>query len=128
MQDLYHQQHTYKARNSPDTLRRGRVEAVSPTGLRALKHVARFSSFLPLGLQIAQSRYYLQTLDPKVGTICILGVLGFLHASMSMASERNASVSTSTSRLWGTSTQMGILWYIRMGSLVVLFWDYLIGF
>ena len=29
-----------------------------------------------LGLQIAQSRYYLQTLDPKVGTICILGALG----------------------------------------------------
>ena len=31
---------------------------------------------LTLGLQIAQSRYYLQTLDPKVGTICILGALG----------------------------------------------------
>ena len=29
-----------------------------------------------LGLQIAQSRYYLQTLDPKVGTTCILGALG----------------------------------------------------
>ena len=31
-----------------------------------------------LGLQIAQSRYYLQTLDPKVGTFCILGALGFV--------------------------------------------------
>ena len=29
-----------------------------------------------LGLQKAQSRYYLQTLDTKVGTICILGALG----------------------------------------------------
>ena len=29
-----------------------------------------------LWLQIAQSRYYLQTLDPKVGTVCILGALG----------------------------------------------------
>ena len=29
-----------------------------------------------VGLQIAQSRYNLQTLDPKVGTICILGALG----------------------------------------------------
>ena len=29
-----------------------------------------------LTLQIAQSRYCLQTLDPKVGTVCILGVLG----------------------------------------------------
>ena len=34
---------------------------------------------LSLRLQIAQSRYYLQTLDTKVGTICILGALGFLH-------------------------------------------------
>ena len=25
---------------------------------------------------MAQSRYYLQTFDPKVGTICILGALG----------------------------------------------------
>ena len=33
---------------------------------------------LSLGLQIVQSRYYLQTLDPKVGTICILGALGFV--------------------------------------------------
>ena len=31
-----------------------------------------------LGLQIAQSRYYVQTLDPKVGTVCILGALGEL--------------------------------------------------
>ena len=31
---------------------------------------------IALRLQIAQSRYHLQTLDPKVGTICILGVLG----------------------------------------------------
>ena len=31
-----------------------------------------------LGLQIAQGRYCLQTLDPKVGTICILGALGNL--------------------------------------------------
>ena len=29
-----------------------------------------------LGLQIAQSRYCLQTLEPKVGNICILGALG----------------------------------------------------
>ena len=29
-----------------------------------------------LRLQIAQSRYHFQTSDPKVGTICILGVLG----------------------------------------------------
>ena len=29
-----------------------------------------------LGLQIAQSLYYLQTLDPKVGTIRIPGALG----------------------------------------------------
>ena len=29
-----------------------------------------------LGLQIAQSRYYIQTLGVKVGTICILGALG----------------------------------------------------
>ena len=34
-------------------------------------------SFIPLGLQMAQSRYYLQTFDPKVGTICILGALGY---------------------------------------------------
>ena len=34
------------------------------------------ASSLSLGLQIAQSRYYLQTLDPKAGTICILGALG----------------------------------------------------
>ena len=32
---------------------------------------------ISLGLQIAQSRYYLQTLDPEVGTICILGALGY---------------------------------------------------
>ena len=32
--------------------------------------------FVTLGLQIAQSRYYLKTLDPKVGTICVLGALG----------------------------------------------------
>ena len=31
---------------------------------------------ISLGLQIAHSRYYLQTLDPKVGNICILGALG----------------------------------------------------
>ena len=35
-----------------------------------------FEPKLTLGLQIAQSRYHLQTLDPKVGTICILGALG----------------------------------------------------
>ena len=29
-----------------------------------------------LVLQIAQSRSYLETLGPKVGTICILGALG----------------------------------------------------
>ena len=35
---------------------------------------------LSLGLQIAQSRSYLQTLHPKVGTIFILGALGYsLH-------------------------------------------------
>ena len=34
------------------------------------------SQSLTLGLQKAQSRYYLQTFDPKVGTICILGALG----------------------------------------------------
>ena len=33
---------------------------------------------ITLGLQMAQSRYYLQTFDPKVGTICILGALGLL--------------------------------------------------
>ena len=32
---------------------------------------------LSLGLQRAQSRYYLQTVDPKVGTLCILGALGY---------------------------------------------------
>ena len=32
---------------------------------------------ISLGLQVAQSRYYLQTLDPKVGTICILEALGY---------------------------------------------------
>ena len=32
---------------------------------------------ISLALQIAQSRYYLQTLDTKVGTICILGALGY---------------------------------------------------
>ena len=35
-----------------------------------------FQAIATLGLQIAQSMYYLQTLDPKVGTICILGALG----------------------------------------------------
>ena len=35
-----------------------------------------------LGLQIAQSRYYSQTLDPKVGTICILGALGVWNAEL----------------------------------------------
>ena len=29
-----------------------------------------------LGLQIAQTRYYLLTLEPKVGHVCILGALG----------------------------------------------------
>ena len=36
----------------------------------------RFWSFITLGLQIAQSRYYIQTLSPKVGAICILRALG----------------------------------------------------
>ena len=31
---------------------------------------------MSLRLQVAQSRYYLQTLDPKVGAICIRGALG----------------------------------------------------
>ena len=44
--------------------------------MRQVVSANTFSVF-PLGLQIAQSRYYLQTLDPKVGTTCILGALGF---------------------------------------------------
>ena len=47
--------------------------------LPALQQPACTSDLLgigSLGLQIAQSRYHLRTLDPKVGTICILGALG----------------------------------------------------
>ena len=33
---------------------------------------------LPLGIQIAQCRSYLQTLGPNVGIICIHGSLGFM--------------------------------------------------
>ena len=33
---------------------------------------------LSLGLQIAQSKSYLETSGPKVGTICILGALGYV--------------------------------------------------
>ena len=31
---------------------------------------------------MAQSRYHLKTLDPKVGTICVLGALGEVHAEL----------------------------------------------
>ena len=36
-----------------------------------------------LGILIAQCRYYLQTLGPNVGIICILGSLGYLLQSSS---------------------------------------------
>ena len=31
---------------------------------------------------MAQSRYYLQTFDPEVGTICILGALGHVYMEL----------------------------------------------
>ena len=34
------------------------------------------SGLITLGLQKAQSRYYLQTLGPQLGIICILGAMG----------------------------------------------------
>ena len=45
-------------------------------GLNALHRATCGFSIRTLRLQIARSRYYLSTLDPKVGTVCILGVLG----------------------------------------------------
>ena len=51
-----------------------------------------------LGLQIAQSRSYLQTLSPKVGTICILGTLGigFAFAVVGKQTRLSASLAAST--------------------------------
>ena len=43
------------------------------------------ASSLSFGLQIAQSRSYLHTLAPKVGTIYILGALGFGQKALSVA-------------------------------------------
>ena len=37
-----------------------------------------YHSSISLGLQIAQSRSYLYTLGPKVGSIYILGALGYV--------------------------------------------------
>ena len=70
MQDLYHQPQAPRVwclMRSPFTHRKS---GANPEVLDPKLQV------ITLGLQIAQSRYYLQTLDPKVGTICILGALG----------------------------------------------------
>ena len=46
---------------------------------------------LALGIQIAQCRYYLQTLGPNVGIICILGSLdlGLRGAQLIQEQERH---------------------------------------
>ena len=43
------------------------------------------------GAQIAQSRSYLHTLSPKIGTICILGALGQVHVSVKASSSQKKS-------------------------------------
>ena len=45
--------------------------------MRVVKKVRPHPGSLSLGLQIAQSKYFLQTLDSKVATICILGAVGY---------------------------------------------------
>ena len=42
-----------------------------------LRHFEIFQCMLTLAIQIAQGRYDLQTLGPNVGSICILGSLGY---------------------------------------------------
>ena len=57
-----------------------------PRVSRLVPSVGRASlQLFPLGPLIAQSRYYLQTLDPKVGTICMLGALAIPHRVQSCA-------------------------------------------
>ena len=47
------------------------------SGMSAVNKVRPHPGSLSPGLQIAQSRFYVQTLDPKVATICILGAVGY---------------------------------------------------
>ena len=60
-------------RSCPDFDHTGECFSIGPPSQSTAVRTIQVSS---LGVQIAQSRYYLQTLDPKVGTICILGALG----------------------------------------------------
>ena len=39
----------------------------------------RLPGSLALGLQVGQTRSYLQTLDPKVGIVEVLGALGYIE-------------------------------------------------
>ena len=55
---------------------------------------------LSLSLQIALSRYYLQTLDPKVGTICILGAPGSLPQKFDLFHLGSISEASGVDSAW----------------------------
>ena len=57
------------------------VRVAATVGVRSRSRSTEAEAIVvSLGLHIAQSRYYLQTLDPEVGNICILEALGYVEA------------------------------------------------
>ena len=59
-----------------------------------------------LGLQIAQSRSYLYTLGPKVGSIYILGALGLGLKSTASVSSQTGRIPKLDAPILGSNTPM----------------------